>query len=140
MTGVEAIRLIRRRHPQARIIILTVHSGDEDLYRGLQAGATTYLLKDSLTSQLPDVIRHVHEGTGSIPQDVARKLEERLAHAALSAREIAVVNLIAKGSRSKEIASELGISLETAKVHVKHLLKKLSVRDRAAAVTVALRR
>jgi DNA-binding NarL/FixJ family response regulator len=140
MTGVEAILEIRREYPQARIIILTVHSGDEDIYRGLHAGAATYLLKDSLTSQLADVIRDVHAGVSAIPPDIARQLQERLTRTALSVREIAVVNLMAKGLRNKEIASELGISLETAKVHVKHSLAKLKVKDRVAAVTVALRR
>jgi len=114
--------------------------GDDDIYRALHAGAATYLLKDVLTRDLVRTIREVHAGRCPIPPAVAANLSVHPDHAALSPREVAVVELIAQGRRNKEIAGELGISVETTKVHVKKLLGKLAVRDRAAAVTVALRR
>jgi len=140
MSGLETIRLIRHGWPGARIIVLTMFQGDEDIYRALQAGAATYLLKDVLTRDLIRTIREVHAGRCPIPPAVAEHLRAHPDHAALSPREVAVVELIAQGRRNKEIARELGISVETTKVHVKKLLGKLAVSDRAAAVTVALRR
>jgi len=140
MSGLEAIRQIRQHCPNARIIVLTMFQGDDDIYRALQAGAATYLLKDVLTRDLVRTIREVHARRCPIPPAVAANLSAHPDHAALSPREVAVVELIAQGRRNKEIAGELGISVETTKVHVKKLLGKLAVRDRAAAVTVALRR
>jgi DNA-binding NarL/FixJ family response regulator len=140
ISGLEAIRQIRQLRPNARIIVLTMFQGDEDIYCALQAGAATYLLKDVLTRDLVRTIREVHAGRCPIPPAVAAHLSAHPDHAALSPREVAVVELIAQGRRNKEIAGELGISVETTKVHVKKLLGKLAVRDRAAAVTVALRR
>lgn len=140
MSGLETIRRIRSLHPNARIVVLTMFEGDEDVYRALQAGATAYLLKDVVTRDLVRTIREVHAGNCPMPAIMAERLSAHPPRAALSTREVAVIKLIAQGRRNKEIASKLGISLETAKVHVKHLLGKLAVRDRAAAVTHALQR
>lgn len=140
MSGLEAIRAIRRHDPTARIVVLTMYQGDEDIYRSLNAGAVTYLLKDTLSDDLVRVIREVHQGTPSLSPDVAARLAERAAKPALTGREVQVIELIAQGMRNKEIAASLGISEETAQVHVKNILAKLDVKDRTAAVTVALRR
>lgn len=140
MGGVEAIRTIRAEFPSAKIIVVSTYQGDEDIYRALEAGAVTYLLKDMLGERLVRVIREVAGGGRPIPPEVAQRLSERMFHAALTAREIEVLRLIARGMRNKEIAAELKISDETAQGHVKNILAKLSVHDRTEAVAVAIRR
>jgi DNA-binding NarL/FixJ family response regulator len=140
MSGVEAIRVIRREHPEARIVVLTMYQGDEDIFRALQAGATTYLLKDMLSDDLIRVIREVHAGMHPVRADVEAALAERAAGPTLTPREVQVVGLIAEGMRNKEIAAALGISDETVQVHVKSIFWKLKVNDRSAAMNVALRR
>jgi DNA-binding NarL/FixJ family response regulator len=139
-SGVEAIRVIRREHPDARIVVLTMYQGDEDIFRALQAGATTYLLKDTLSDDLIRVIREVHAGMHPVRADVEAALAERAAGPTLTPREVQVVGLIAEGMRNKEIAAALGISDETVQVHVKSIFWKLKVNDRSAAMNVALRR
>lgn len=140
MSGIEAIQQICRLEPEARIVVLTMHSGDEDICQALEAGAATYLLKDTLSEDLVQVIRDVHLGERPMPSDVAARLEARKTQPALTPREVDVVRLIAQGMRNKEIAVALGISEETAKVHVKNILAKLNVNDRTAVIPVALRR
>ena len=140
MSGVEAIRAIKAQAEDARIVVLTMYSGDEDIYRALEAGAVTYLLKDTLSDDLIRVVRDVHDGKQPLGADVEARLAERAARPHLTPREVQVVELIAQGMRNKEIAAALGISEETAQVHVKNILSKLKVKDRTAAVSVALRR
>jgi two-component system, NarL family, response regulator len=140
MTGLEAIRAIRHMSPEARIIVLTMYHGDEDIHRALVAGASTYLLKDMLSDDLMRVIREVHAGQRALLPDVQSKLDERATRPSLTPREVQVTELIGRGLRNKEIAAELHISEETVQVHVKSILTKLSVNDRTAAVNVAMRR
>jgi two-component system NarL family response regulator len=140
MSGLEAITAIRRQDPSAKVIVLTVYQGDEDIYRALQAGAATYLLKDALPDDLVRMIREVETGGRSIPPNVQALLAFRTAHPTLTPREVEILQLVSNGLRNKEIAASLGISEETAKVHVKNILTKLGVNDRTAAITVGLRR
>jgi DNA-binding NarL/FixJ family response regulator len=140
MSGLETIRAIRHERPTARVIVLTVHQGEEDIFWALQEGAATYLLKDSLTDDLAGCIRAVYDGKTPLADDVRARLEERKGHKPLSARELQIVELIAQGMRNKEIAATLGISDETVPVHMRRLFAKLGVNDRAAVVGVALRR
>jgi two-component system NarL family response regulator len=140
MSGLEAIREIRAKSPDAKIVVLTMYQGDEDIYRALEAGAAAYVLKDSLSDDLVTVIRDVHQGNRPIPADVAQRLAARRAQPALTPREVDVIRLIAQGLRNKEIGVALGISEWTAKVHVKNILAKLKVNDRAAVIQIALRR
>jgi DNA-binding NarL/FixJ family response regulator len=140
MSGLETIRAIRREDPQARIIVLTMYEGDEDIYRAIEAGAATYLLKDTLAEDLIRIVRDVHAGARPIPADIAGRLAERLEHGTLTRREVQVVELIATGMRNKEIAGVLSITEDTVQAHVKNILAKLRVPDRTAAVTMALRR
>jgi len=140
MSGVEAIRAIRKQAPNARIVVLTMYQGDEDIYRALQAGAATYILKDTLSDDLIRVVQEVHEGKHPVMPDVEARLAERAANPTLTPREIQVIELVSQGMRNKELAAELGISEETAHVHVRNILTKLKVKDRSAAITVAYRR
>jgi two-component system NarL family response regulator len=140
MGGVDAICAIRSEFPSAKIIVLSTYQGDEDIYRALDAGAVTYLLKDTLAEKMPGVIRDVAGGGRPIPPDVARKLTDRMFKPGLTNRELEVIRLLARGMRNKEVAAELNISEETAQGHVKNILAKLSVHDRTEAVAVAVRR
>jgi two-component system NarL family response regulator len=140
MGGLDAIRAIRAEFPSAKIIVLSTYEGDEDIYRALDAGAVTYLLKDTLAEKMMGLIREVAAGGRPIPPDVAQKLTDRMFQPALTNREVQVMQLLARGMRNKEIAAKLNISEETAHGHVKNILAKLSVHDRTEAVAVAARR
>lgn len=140
MSGLDAIRAIRREDPEARIVVLTMLQGDEDIYRALQAGAVTYVRKDALVDELVQIIRDVDAGASALPPNVAAALASREADPALTPREVEVLNLVARGLRNKEISATLGISVGTAKLHVRNILTKLNVHDRTAAVTVGLQR
>jgi len=140
MGGVEAIQAIRGQYPSAKVIVLSTYQGDEDIYRALQAGATTYVLKDTLAEDLVRVIREVFAGGRPLPTPVAQRLADRMLHPDLTARELDVLRLIAKGMRNKEIAARLGISEETTQGHVKNILSKFGLHDRTEAVAVAVRR
>jgi DNA-binding NarL/FixJ family response regulator len=140
MSGLDAIRAIRREDQGAHIIVLTMYHGEEDIYRALEAGAATYLLKDAISDDLTTMVREVHAGNRPIPPNIAEVLAARAAQPSLSAREVEVVRLIAQGLRNKEIATALHITEETAKVHVRRVFAKLNVNDRTAAVRIAMRR
>jgi DNA-binding NarL/FixJ family response regulator len=140
MSGVEAIRAIRAADADARIVVLTMYDGDEDIHRALEAGASTYLLKDSLADELIRVVREVHAGRRPLQPDVQARLESRAARPTLTQREMDVLALVSEGQRNKEIAASLSIAEETVEVHMKNIFTKLDVHDRTAAVYVALRR
>jgi two-component system, NarL family, response regulator len=140
MSGVETISAIRQEFPSAKIIVLSTYQGDQDIYRALEAGAVTYLLKDMLGESMTKVIREVADGRRPIPPEVAQRLTDRILQPTLTAREMEVLRLIARGLRNKEIAADLRISEETAQGHVKSILSKLSVHDRTEAVAVGIRR
>jgi DNA-binding NarL/FixJ family response regulator len=140
MSGLDTIRAIRSTLPDARIIVLTMYDGDEDIFRALDAGAATYLLKDTLSHELVRTIRAVYAGEAPIPAGIAARLATRKGKPALTAREIEITQSIAKGMRNKEIAAALGIAEETVHAHVKNIFSKLHVNDRTAALAIALRR
>ena len=139
-SGLDAITAIRRQHGDARIIVLTMYQGDEDIHQALKTGAATYLLKDALADDLIRVVREVHAGGHPIGEDVRARLDERAANPTLTPREVQVLKLVAIGHRNKEIAALLGLSDETVPVHLKNIFSKLGVNERTAAVNVALRR
>src|SRR5262249_15494858 len=104
LDGVAAIMAIRGEFPDARILVLTTYDGDESVYRALENGAKGYLLKDCSTADLLQAIRKVHAGGTQVSERAASRLAERaMAGAALSAREIEVLTLIAGGKSNKEI-------------------------------------
>jgi two-component system NarL family response regulator len=140
MSGAEATRTICKEFPGAAIIMISTHDGEEDIYRSLQAGARTYLLKTAARNELIDTIRAVHAGERRISPAVGARLAERMTHPDLTAREIDVLGLIVKGRSNKEIAADLAIAEVTVKLHVGHILSKLGVNDRTQATTTALQR
>lgn len=140
MGGLQAIEAIRRDDEDAKIIVLTMMGGDEDIYRAIHAGAASYLMKSSLSVDLISIVRRVFAGERPLPSEVVEKLALRKTQGGLSTREVEILELIAKGYRNKEIAGALGIGQETVQTHIKRLFLKLHVSDRTAAVTVALSR
>jgi two-component system, NarL family, response regulator len=140
MSGLEAIRTIRNEDKDARVIVLTMYEGDEDIYRAHEAGATTYLLKDTLSSDLIRVVRQVHAGERPVTPVVEARLKERASAPTLTSREVEVLQLISEGLRNKEVGATLGITEGTVQIHVKNIFGKLNVNDRTAAVQVAVRR
>jgi DNA-binding NarL/FixJ family response regulator len=140
ISGIEAITAIRKTDPNARIIVLTMYTGDEDIHRALEAGAAAYVLKSAVSDDLVRVVREVHAGARPISPDVATQLAARAGSPPLTNREKAVVSLMAQGMRNKEIGGALGISEDTVEVHARNAFVKLNVRDRTAAVTTAIRR
>lgn len=138
--GAESTAAILGEFPDARVLMLSTHSGEEEVYRSLQAGARGYILKSAIREELLRAIRDVYEGRRYLDPAVAPLLAERLTHRSLTSRELEVLRMVAKGFGNKEIASELSIAEVTVKLHVSHVLEKLNVKDRTEAATVALRR
>ena len=140
MDGVAAIQAIRRVRSDARIVALTSYDGDADIYRALSAGASGYLIKDMLGTEVVAAVRAAAAGRRVIPPAVASRLAEFTPRVELTAREVEVLRLTAKGLRNKEIARVIGRTEETVKVHVKHVMAKLGVTGRTEAVTLGLQR
>jgi DNA-binding NarL/FixJ family response regulator len=140
MSGLEAIRAIRAAEPDARVVVLTMYQGDEDIHRALQAGAAGYVLKDTVPEDLIRVIREVHDGIQSISVEAAARLAARGKQPALTTREMEVLQLLKVGMRNKEIAATLHISEDTARTHIKSIFAKFNVHDRTAALAEAIRR
>jgi DNA-binding NarL/FixJ family response regulator len=140
MDGVEAIREIATEFPDARILALTTYEGDADIRRALEAGASGYLLKDMLLTEVLSAVRAVQRGERVIPIAVAERLAEFPERSDLTEREAEVLQLVARGLSNKEVARAIGRTDETVKIHLKNAFAKLGVADRTEAVTVALTR
>jgi DNA-binding NarL/FixJ family response regulator len=140
ISGVETIRRIRQRSPEARFIVLTTYEGDEDIHQAMEAGASGYLVKGLPQEMLVAAVRRVHGGGRYIPQPISKVLATRTHDSSLSPRERQVLELVAKGRSNKEIASELGITEATVKCHVGVILSRLNAADRTQAVMTALQR
>lgn len=141
--GVAAIAAIRDRQPETHILVLTTYDTDADILRAVEAGATGYLLKDCPRDELFRAIRAAARGEAALAPAVASRVVGWMrapAEEALSAREIEVLSLVARGRSNKEVARQLHISEATVKTHLIHIYGKLGVADRTAAVTTALRR
>jgi two-component system, NarL family, response regulator len=139
MGGVEAIIAIRKEFPDARIIVLTTFDADEDIYRAIQSGAKSYLLKDTPDDELAATIRSVHAGEQKLPHKVAELLAARRKRPDLTERELEVLQGIIKGRSNKEIGTALFVTEDTVKAHLKTLFVKLGVADRTEAAINAIR-
>ena len=140
MSGIDALSAIRAEFPEARIIVLTSYAGDVQVSRALRSGARAYLLKDMLRKELLDTIRAVHAGHKRLSSEAAAGIAEHGTGGALTPRETDVLRLIAAGNANKEIGTQLGLTEDTVKSHVKRILVKLDANDRTHAVTIALKR
>lgn len=138
--GVKTIHALRRAGFPTRIIVLTSFETDEDIYRAVQAGAQGYLLKDTSLKEMVEAINTVHSGKRYIPGDIAARLAERMMRSELTARELEILQMLAKGLTNKQIARILNISDNTVKNHVNSVIEKLEVSDRTEAATTAIQR
>ena len=137
--GVEATLAIRKEFPHARVIVLTTFDTDEDIFRAIQSGAKSYLLKDTPDDELAAAIRSVHVGNQLLSDKLARRLTERQQRPELTQREMDVLQMLIKGRSNKEIGGALFLCEDTVKAHFKTLFTKLKVQDRTEAAIYAIR-
>ncbi len=138
--GIVVIQQVRQVWPEAKIVLLTTFDTDDDIERGIRAGARAYQLKDVRAPQLMQCVRDVHAGETVFSPAVAAKLARRLTQVQLTRRELEVLRLLSDGNANKEIASRLFISESTVKLHVNSLFEKLQVTSRTEAMKAALQR
>ena len=143
MDGVEAIGMIKENYPEIQILVLTTYDTDADIVRAVEAGATGYLLKDAPRDELFRAVRATARGDTVLAPPVAARLMGKVrdgGETALSAREIDVLMLVARGASNQDVGEKLHISTATVKSHLMQIYQKLSVSDRTAAVTTAIER
>jgi two-component system NarL family response regulator len=138
MSGIDTLRALKAAQTTARTIILTSFETDENIYRAIQAGAQGYLLKDTSQNQMLEAIATVHGGKRYIPRQIAARLAERMLRSDLTARELEILEMLAKGLTNKQIGNALAISENTVRNHVNSIMEKLEVSDRTEAVAVAI--
>ena len=148
LDGVGAMRRIHEDHPEINFLVLTTFDTDEYIYDAIEAGAKGFLLKDASREDLFKAVRAVARGESLIEPGIAARVLNRFAQLSreaapqelLSERERQVLELLAKGSANKEVATALSLSESTVKTHVANIFQKLGVNDRTSAVTQALQR
>jgi DNA-binding NarL/FixJ family response regulator len=140
MSGIETVKQLIKKWPEARIIMLTTSEMEDEIERALEAGACGYLLKKITRDELVSAVRQVHGGEACIPEMIARQLAANHLAPRLSQREREVLSMLPRGLTNPDIAQALGISLNTAKTHLRTIFSKLDVADRSEAVTVAVQR
>jgi DNA-binding NarL/FixJ family response regulator len=141
--GVQATSQIVAEHPHVRVLVLTTYDTETDVLRAVEAGASGYLLKDAPAHELRRAVRATAAGqTVLAPAAAARLVGQKRAPAAeaLTARELEVLELVARGASNRDVGRALHVSEATVKSHLIHVFTKLGVSDRTAAVTIALRR
>ena len=139
-SGLVVLRTILGHSPQARVVMLTTYAGDFEIQQALECGAFGYMLKSCDHDELVGVIRAVHSGRKHVPSEVAQTLAQHIGTEALTEREVQVLSEVAQGTRNQDIARRLSISQDTVKSHLRHILDKLSAKDRAQALAIAIRR
>ena len=140
MSGIDTLHALKRTNISIHAIILTSFETDEDIYRAVQAGALGYLLKGAPQSDMIEAIRTVHSGKRYLPRHIAARLAERMMRTNLTARELEVLQMLARGLTNKEIGNALNISGNTVRNHVNSIIEKLEVSDRTEAATTAIHR
>jgi two-component system, NarL family, response regulator len=139
VNGIEATTTIRAEFPDARIVVLTTYTGDVQVPLALKAGASGYLLKNAIRTELLSTIRAVHAGRKVLSSEITFALASHAAGQALSPSETRVLALIADGLSNKEIAARLSMTEEAVKGQIKNILAKLDARDRTHAAVIGLR-
>jgi len=148
MSGIEAVRELKRRRPAAQAMMLTVYEDDDHVFEALRSGATGYVLKTTPPEELLEAIRQLHVGGSPMSSGIARRVVEAFhrptPHAAdeapLTPREAEILDLLVQGYRYREIAERLFVSLDTVRTHVRHVYEKMHVRSRAEATARVLGR
>jgi DNA-binding NarL/FixJ family response regulator len=147
ITGLEAAARMRSSNPEVRVVILSMHSGEEYVLQALRAGAAGYLLKDAATGELELALRSVMRGESWLSPSVSRQVVEGYVQRAggeqapdvLTARQREVLRLVAGGKSTKEIAFLLNLSVKTVETHRAQIMERLNIRDVAGLVRYALR-
>jgi DNA-binding NarL/FixJ family response regulator len=145
MNGIEATRAIRQGNPDTRVILFTVDESRASIAEAIQAGVSGYLLKDVGVDELVSAARLALEGKAVIHPTLTKafieevRLVDRKPEAPLSRREIEILQRVAYGATTKEVADKLGISPHTVKTHLERIFEKLGANDRAQAVAIAIR-
>jgi len=139
-SGIEALQRIRAEFPEARVVMLTTFDLEEMVFAALEAGAAGYLLKSVERAELIAAIRRVHAGERCFPEALQRRMADQGSHKRLSPREQQTLELVRRGLSNRDIGVALGVSENTAKAHVKAILLKLGVADRAEAVAAGFER
>lgn len=139
-SGFEAIRHIHTEFPSARILVLSNFQGSEDVYRAMQAGARGYLTKDADGRQVADALQVVASGGRYIPKSLESRLAECIPKGGITPRERTVLELLARGLSTAEIAQQSQIAEKTVRIHISNVLEKLGARDRTQALVLALKR
>jgi len=139
MSGIELIKVIIARDPHAKLLVLSSLDGDGDIRKAMSSGACGFLLKGASGEDILKAVRQVHAGEQCISREV-RALLMRRNSPELSPRELEVLGLIALGLRNQEIATKLGLTINTVKVHVQSVLIKLNANDRTEAAVTAIKR
>jgi DNA-binding NarL/FixJ family response regulator len=144
MNGVETVSALKDLPKSPRIIMLTISKHEEDLFGAINAGADGYLLKNAEPDELRKAVLQVHEGKSVLSPEVTRPLLKAITNnqgvvldGGLSKRELEVLELLAQGRTTTQIASELFVSENTVKTHVRHILEKMEASNRAEAVSKA---
>ena len=138
--GLEVARRVREMELPTKIVILTMYAEDRYVMEAVRLGAAGYVLKRAADKELIDAIRAVHAGQRLITRQIADEIAAHAPDDLLSARELEVLARVAAGSSNKKAASELAVSEETVKAHMKSIMSKLGANDRTHAVTIALKR
>ncbi len=138
MNGIETLTAMQKMNTTTRAIVLTSFETDENIYRAVRAGAQGYLLKDAPQEQMLEAIVSVHAGKRFIPREIAARLADRMLRSNLTARELEILGMLAKGLTNKQIGCALDISENTVRNHLKCVMSKLEVSDRTEAVAVAI--
>jgi len=139
INGIDLLNLLKTHEHRPKAIILSSYEYEEEIYQAVKAGARGYLSKNAPREEIVAAIEAVVAGGTFFPERVVKWIEEREARSSLSAREIEILEMVAKGLTNKEIAGVLQISFYTVRNHVNHISAKLQVADRTEAATVALR-
>ncbi|MEQ1748629.1 MAG: response regulator transcription factor [Prosthecobacter sp.] len=139
-SGVETLEMIRAEFPEARILMLTIFDGEEDIYRAVTAGAKGYLTKSSECEDVLRAIRRIAAGAACFPPEIAAKIRAREQRRPLTPRELEILRLLVKGHSTKEIVDLLKLSMGTIRLHISIILDKLDAFDRTSAVALAIER
>jgi|SRR5450631_3183439 DNA-binding NarL/FixJ family response regulator len=139
INGIDLLNILKTNEYQPKAIILSSYEYEEEIYQAIKAGARGYLSKNAPREEIVAAIETVVAGGTFFPERFANWIEEREARSSLSAREIEILEMVARGLTNKEIAGALQISFYTVRNHVNHISAKLQVADRTEAATVAIR-
>ena len=137
--GIETIRVLREEFSDARVLVFSNYASGDEVFEALKAGASGFVVKEMPLERLLEAIREIYRGEQYVPPEISTRMNGRVL-SQLSARELEVLRLVARGYSNKEVGSELAVAEGTIKVHVKSILSKLGVSDRTQAILAAVKR